>query len=59
MKFFLGPFVIGHRLLGFNLPGRIQKFKFSARPTSSLLLDHDCRLLQLSSGNNIKDLGQR
>jgi hypothetical protein len=44
MEGFLCPFVIGHRLFSFDLPGRFPKFKFSALPASSFLLDHDCRL---------------
>jgi hypothetical protein len=58
MEGLLGPFVIRHYLLGFDLPGRIPKFEFSARPASSFLFDHDSRLPQSLFGNNIKDLGR-
>jgi hypothetical protein len=52
MEGFLCPFVIGHRLLSFDLPGRFPKFKFSALPASSILLDHDCRLPHHYSGKH-------
>jgi hypothetical protein len=58
MEGFLRSFVICHCLRGSDLPGRIPKFKLSARPASSFLLDHDSRLPRSLFGNNIKDLGR-